>query len=153
MLTVQQVYDMAIMLMDEQNDSTGATNSSELNGYKNRALALINILVSDLYNISDNTSFTTDSKPVPLLVTEFTDGIDLDDRLAVDVLPYGLASLFLRNEGSEGAAISAYFWAVYQKNRTEYAKKKPTAKVAITNMYGSFSRRTDGSIDDGGDDE
>ena len=28
--TVQQAYDMAIMLMNEQNDETGATNSSEL---------------------------------------------------------------------------------------------------------------------------
>ena len=151
MLTVQQVYDMTIKLMDEQNDSTGATNSSELNGYKNRALALINVLVSDLYNISDLTSFGDTTKPVPLLLTDFTDGIDLDDRLAVNVLPFGLASLFLRNEGSEGAALSAFFWAIYQKNKTDYAKKKPTAKVAITNKYGSFSRKTDGSIDEGGD--
>lgn len=151
MITVQQVYDLAIMLMDEQNDSTGATNSSELNGYKNRALALINILVSDLYNISDNTTFPDTSKPVPLLLTDFTDGIDLDDRLAANVLPFGLASLFLRNEGQVGVVTSNYFWAVYNDRKKEYAKKRPTAKVAITNLYGSFSRRTDGNIDDGGE--
>lgn len=148
MLTVQQVYDMAIMLMNEQDDSTGATNSSELDGYKYRALPLINILVSDLYNISDTTTFPATTKPVPLLLTAFTDGVDLDDRLATNVLPYGLAGLLYRGEND---VVASFLWNEYYRLKADYAKKKPTAKVAITNMYGSFSRRTDGSIDDGGE--
>ena len=95
MIMVQDVYDLAVKLMNEQDDGTGSTDSSELEGYRNRSIALLNILVSDLYNLSDNTSFPAGSKPVPNTLTAFTDGIDLDDRLAVNVLPFGLAGYFI----------------------------------------------------------
>jgi len=136
MLTVQQVYDLAIKLMDEQNDTTGVTTSVELDTYKNRALALINILVSDLYNLSDTTSFPSTAKPVPALLTAFTDNIDLDDRLTVNVLPFGLAGYFKVDEEDNTAQL---FLTKYETLKKTYAKKKPTAKVPITNVYGSLS--------------
>jgi hypothetical protein len=144
MLTVQEVYDLSIKLMNEQDDSTGTTDSSELDTYKNRALALINILVSELYNLSDNTSFPSTTKPIPALVTAFTDGVDLDDRLAVNVLPFGLAGYLKMGEDSENT--SQTFLVKYESLKKVYAKKKPTAKVAITNVYGSLSSSVRGEI-------
>jgi len=143
-ITVQQVYDMAIKLMNQQDDSTGTTDSSELDGYKNRTLALLNILVSDLYNLSDNTTFPSEAKPVPALLTDFTDGIDLDDRLAVNVLPYGLAAHLYKGEDADNVA--DLFFNTYYNLKKDYAKKKPTAKVAITNVYGSFSSSVRGEV-------
>ena len=134
--TVQQAYDMAIMLMNEQNDETGATNSSELDTYKNRSIALINILVSDLYNLSDTTSFPSTTKPVPDLLLEFDDSIDLDDRLSVNVLPYGLAGHLYKGENED---MAQYFLGVYYNLKKEYSRRKPTAKSSITNVYGAFS--------------
>lgn len=143
MITVQQAYDLAVMLMDEQEDSNGATDSSELSGYRNRTLALVNILSSDLYNLSDNTAFPANVKPAPPLVTAFSDAVPLDDRLAVNVLPYGLAGLFKKGEDIQ---MSAYFLNLYHSLRAEYAQKKPAKKVPVTNVYGSFSGSVRGEI-------
>ena len=143
MLTVQQVYDLTIKLMNEQDDSTGTTTSSELDTYKNRAIALINILASDLYDLSDNTTLTAGSRPVPALLTDFTDCIDLDDRLTVDVLPYGLAGLLLKGENEESAS---YFNTIYYSNQKKYSTNRPTKKEPITNVYGRFSSKVRGEI-------
>ncbi len=144
MITVQQVYDMAIMLMNEQDDATGATNSSELDGYQSRALALVNILVSDLYYLSDNTDLLSAAKPVPPLLSAFTDGIDLDDRLCVNVLPYGLAGHLFVGENDDA---STTFLNLYYTLKKGYGKSKPTAKVAVTNVYGTLCRLARGESD------
>ena len=42
MVSVQQVFDMAIHLMDEQNESTGATVTVDTQEYKFRTISILN---------------------------------------------------------------------------------------------------------------
>ena len=47
--TAQWVFDKAIYLMDEQNESSGATVTSDTNEYKLRTVPILNVLRGELY--------------------------------------------------------------------------------------------------------
>ena len=52
MVTVQQVYDIAIHLMDEQDENSGATSTIDTTEYKLRTISILNSIIPSLYAYS-----------------------------------------------------------------------------------------------------
>ena len=51
--TAQRVFELAMNLMDEVNESTGKADTADTKEYKNRTLAILNILRIECYPASD----------------------------------------------------------------------------------------------------
>lgn len=105
MTTAQQVYDIAIHLMDEQNELTGATVTEDTAEYKFRTLSILNSLTPMLYPYSGDFPATGSGRPTPQLLLQFDhenpdleQAIPLDDSLSYGVLPYLLAAQLLSVE-------------------------------------------------------
>lgn len=52
MITVQQVFDAAIHMMDEQYELNGNTVTTDTNEYKYRTISILNTVMPALYPIS-----------------------------------------------------------------------------------------------------
>ena len=52
MVTVQQVFDTAIHLMDEQNESNGGTQTVDTDEYRFRTISILNTAIPALYPYS-----------------------------------------------------------------------------------------------------
>ena len=92
MASVQDVFDMAIHLMDAQNESTGATRTTDTNEYALRTPNILNTLLDQVYPYSDtypDLSDGTKTRPSLVSVTSLDDYLDLDDYICRNVLPYG----------------------------------------------------------------
>ena len=138
MSTVQNVFDMAIHLMDAQNESTGSTNTADTKEYALRTPNLINTLLDQVYPYSDTYPDTTDetvgSRPSLHSVTALEDYLDLDDYISRNVLPYGLAALLLTEENPTQAN---FFWQTYLENLNTAKSRLPTDGIqAIEDVYG-----------------
>ena len=111
MVTVQQVYDIAIHLMDEQDEGTGATTTIDTTEYKLRTLSILNSIIPSLYPYSGTFKQSATGRPAPrqldmdnLANPDFDQNIPLDDTLSLSVLPYYLAAQLLSSENTELAA-------------------------------------------------
>ena len=102
--TAQNVFDTAIALMDEVDES-GATDTSDTLEYKNRTILILNILIQELYPYSDTykTPKKAGRRNTADSISRMADSIDLDDYIASAVLPYGLAAHLLLEENPTAA--------------------------------------------------
>ena len=64
MTTAQQVFDIAIHMMDEQNETTGATVTGDTEEYRLRTLSILNAVMPSLYPYSDTYDSTKPGRPV-----------------------------------------------------------------------------------------
>lgn len=103
----KMVFDLAIHLMDEQNESSGETRTQDTKEYENRTLSILNVLRHELFPYSDTFDPGEDGKRyiVPMLA-DLEQPIDLDDAIAQGVMPYGLAAHLLLGEND---SMAAYF--------------------------------------------
>lgn len=108
MTTVQAVYDMAIHILDEQSEVTGATKTEDTDEYRYRTISILNSAVPAMWPFSEDYDPESD---VPVLFCEdyqnpdFTQAVGLDDRLALSVLPYFLAAKLIQTENESLAAL------------------------------------------------
>jgi hypothetical protein len=143
MVTVQQVFDTAIHLMDEQSETSGKTVTADTQEYKLRTLSILNAIMPGLYPYSDTYVISGVGRPVcPALSQsavhsspDFTQVIPLDDTLALGVLPYALAAHLLAGENEE---LSAWFLARYTQNFADLRHKIPAVFEPIPTPYGLF---------------
>lgn len=142
MLTVQQVYDMAIHLMDEQDESTGKTETVDTTEYKLRTISILNSVIPALYPYSDNYDTTQAGRPEPPLLEtgtydspDFTQPIGLDSTLSAAVLPYYLAAQLL---SSENETLSAWFLTRYREAFSDLRSRIPAEFERISTPYGMF---------------
>ena len=142
MTTVQQVFDQAIHLMDEQSENTGATGTTDTQEYKYRTISILNSIMPSLYPFSDTYDTDVPGRPVcPALIADsysnpdFTQQIPLDDTLARGVLPFALAAYLLAPENQE---LSAVFKAQYQQTFADLRNRIPRAFEPISTPYGLF---------------
>jgi hypothetical protein len=99
--TANWVFDRAIHLMDEQNETNGKTRTQDTKEYEFRTLSILNVLRNELYPYSDTYEVRTDGRrPVCVELTSMEQPIDLDDALCQSVLPYGLAAHLLLGENN-----------------------------------------------------
>lgn len=143
MVTVQQVFDTAIHLMDEQSETSGTTISTDTNEYKFRTLSILNAVLPSLYQYSDTCDRSGTGRPVcPMLslpktynVPDFTQQIPLDDGLALGVLPYALAAQLL---AAENAEFAAWLQTRYNQALVEIRDFMPADFEQIAAPYGLF---------------
>src|SRR5699024_2891765 len=97
MTTAEEIFTMAIHLMDQQNDATGAAAGREVSVYRTRALSVLNATLPVLCPYSDTARPGGRRPPCPPL-TDFSQAVPVDDALARGALPYALAAQLLAGE-------------------------------------------------------
>ena len=100
------VFDRAIHLMDEQNETNGKTRTQDTKEYEYRTLSILNVLVAELYPYSDTYEVRDDGKrSSPPELESLEQPIDLDDSICRSVLPWGLAAYLLLGENNVMASV------------------------------------------------
>lgn len=142
MATVQKVFDQAIHLLDEQNESSGATVTSDTAEYKKRTISILNTIMPRLYPYSDTYDTASRGRPVcPVLDVpdyanpDFTQEVPLDNTLALGVLPYLLASHLVAGENED---LSVYFLTQYNQVFADVRSQIPASFESIPTPYGLF---------------
>lgn len=134
MTTAQQVFDIAIHLMDAQNESTGSTETADTKEYRLRTPSLLNSILDRAYPASDTWPEAVDRKrPICPKVTDMTDEIDLDERICTGILPYGLAGLLLTEENPD---LANFFWQTFLEQLEEAKRGAPSDIDSIEDVYG-----------------
>ena len=134
--TAQWIFEKAMHLMDEVNESTGAADTSDTKEYKNRTLAILNILRVECFPASDTYAVTEPGKrPICPEIEAFDTGIGLDDGICQGVLPYGLAAHLLLDENP---AVAAYFQQRYEEALRLARRGVPAVSEDIVNLYGGI---------------
>ena len=143
MTTVQQIFDMAIHLMDEQHEITGVTATVDTEDYKHRTISILNSVIPSLYIYSDNyKSKATGKRGIPTMLyaedynnPEFEQSIPLDDVLSYSLLPYYLAAQLLSGENGD---LAAWFMSRYREALVDIRNKIPGEFEPIPTPYGLF---------------
>ena len=142
MTTVQQVFDMAIHLMDEQNETTGSTETVDTKEYKYRTISILNSVIGALYPFSGTYEAGESGRPAPtpLLVDkynapDFTQAVPLDDVLSMSVLPYYLAAQLLAGENE---TLASWFMNRYREAFNDLRNRVPAEFEKISTPYGTF---------------
>lgn len=134
MTTVQTVFDIAIRLMDAQNESTGSTETADTKEYRLRTPSLLNSILDRAYPASDNWPEAADRKrPICPKISAMTDEIDLDERICTGILPYGLAGLLLTEENR---VLSNFFWQTFLEQLEEAKRGVPSGIDSVEDVYG-----------------
>lgn len=136
MTNAEWVFARAIHLMDEQNEQTGATLTSDTQEYHNRTLSILNVLRGELFPYSDTYEdwpVDEDRRPVCPEILNFEDDIGLDDVLSQTVLPYGLAAHLLLGEND---AMASYFSQRYTETLGAVVRTKRAKWEEIEPAYG-----------------
>jgi hypothetical protein len=116
MISAQDVFIMAMNLMDEESEN--GTYSGYPDEYKKKAWSILTLLQAELTRASD----------LPTPITNESSIVQIDDRTGCTVLPYGLAAHLLMTEDQTRAA---FFNARYD----ELKRKRPAVISKIVDVY------------------
>ena len=134
--TAQQVFELSMHLMDEINESSGSADTADTKEYKNRTLAILNVLRVECWPASDTYTVAEPGKrPICPEITSFTAALPLDDGICQGVLPYGLAAHLLLDENPD---VAAFFNQRYAELLSEYRRGIPAASEDIQDLYGGI---------------
>ena len=134
MTMVEDVFNAAMAIMDELNDS-GEAQTTDTQEYKNRTLPIMNVLISECYPYSDSKDMT---KPDSAwrAVTEFDDYLyKIDDTIALGIMPYGLAANLLVDENPSAAG---FYQARYEELLRGKARRVRASVEDIEDIYGGI---------------
>ena len=136
MTNAQMVFEMAMHLMDETNESTGAADTADTKEYKNRTVPILNVLRVECFPFSDTYAVTEPGKrPICPEIPDFETPIGLDDGICQGVLPYGLAARLLLGEDDEKAG---FFQQCYEEKLAQLAQGVPAEAGDIEDLYGGI---------------
>jgi hypothetical protein len=113
----KDVFTTAMNLMEEESED--GTFEGYPTEYKKKAWSILTILQAELLSPS----------VTPLVVTGESNVLQVDDRSAITILPYGVAAHLLMSE-DQGKA--AFFNARYD----ELKRKRPAIITKIKDVYG-----------------
>lgn len=131
--TAQDVFDAAMGLMDEVNESTGETDTADTREYKNRTLLILNVMRGELYPYSDTYESLDDGKrPIAAVIEAFDDYIGLDDYICQSVMPYGLAAHLLLDENPSAAS---FFNQRYEELKAQLSRGLLRTSEDIVDVY------------------
>lgn len=103
MTSVQDVFDIAIRLMDAQNESTGATDTADTKEYALRTPSLLNSVLDRVYLGSDTyQSGEPGKRPICQKVSAMTDALDLDERICT-----GRSAVWIGGASADGGKSDA----------------------------------------------
>ena len=129
MTTAQEVFDIAVRLMDEQDDASGDTCTEDTRTYLLRTPSLLNSLLDRCASAAGTTSSSCGGCAY---IHDMSDPVDLDEELCTGVLPYGLAGLLLAEEDPGRAD---FFWQTYQEQLRWSAYGLPAVEEDIEDFY------------------
>lgn len=142
MATVQQVFDMAIHIIDEQNETNGATMTVDTSEYRARTISILNSIIPRLYPYSGNYDPGSTGRPMPEILVwgnykepDFAQQINLDDVLSLSLLPYFLAAQLV---SAENEVLAAWCMNQYREGLNELRNKVPADFEKISTPYGAF---------------
>lgn len=142
--TAQWVFEAAMTLIDELNDS-GAADHADTQEYKNRALTVMNILRNELYPYSDTYKLSGENtRPTLYLIESYDDYIELDDYICQSILPYGVAAHLMLDENP---TIASFFQSRYEELKAGLTRGLPQMSQDIVDVY---SGNGGGYYDDNG---
>ena len=133
MNTVQAVFDLAVHLMDAQNEATGATDTIAAREYRHRTPSLLNSLLDRVYLSSATCPVDTVGRPICPKVSAMEDVLALDERICTGVLPYGLAGLLLAEEDPQRAN---FFWQTFLEQLHEAGQSLCGEDSPVVDVYG-----------------
>lgn len=134
MRTGQEIFDVAVRLMDAQNETTGATDTADTREYRVRAVSLLNSILDRAYPSSDNYPDPESGKrPVAAKLETLDDPVEMDDYICLGILPYGLAGLLLTEESP---AMSDFFWQTFLEQLELAKRSMPAAEGSVEDTYG-----------------
>ena len=99
MATPMDVFERVIHLSDNGDENTGKFDIQDNREYKFRLLAIINIILNELYPYSDTCTTTPGKRSVLEPLTDLDEDIDLDNY-CIEVMVYGVAARMFVNEDS-----------------------------------------------------
>ena len=135
--TAQRVFDLAMGLMDEVNETSGGTDDADTREYKVRTLLILNALRGELFPYSDTYAAEEPGKrPILAVIQSFDQVIGMDDYICQSVLPYSLAAQLLLDENPDSAS---FFQQRYEEMRMNLAKGLPQQSESISDVYGIVS--------------
>lgn len=141
-VTVQQIFDKAIHLMDEQNEQNGGTMTVDTQEYKSRTISILNTAIPRLYPYSSNYDRMATGRPSAMILEnddyaepDFEQIIMLDDDLCIGLLPFYLAAQLLSAENED---LAAWFMTQYRECLTDYKRNVPATFERISSPYGGF---------------
>ena len=127
-MTGREVFDIAINLLDEQNESSGETLTADTKEYQLRAVRLLNSILPRLCVLTGAT-FTA-------LVAD-SDAMPVSDAVSSGVASYELAALIAQTEGDTD--IADRFRRDGEANLQEIAsREEPAVMEDITDVYGGI---------------
>lgn len=137
MTTAQSVFDHTMALIDEVNETTGATDTTDTKEYKQRTLFILNVLRGELYPYSDTFTQADEpgKRPISKIIESFEEAIGLDDYICQSVLPYGLAAHLLLDENPTAAG---FFNQRYEELRAQLFRGMPGVSRDVEDVYGGF---------------
>lgn len=134
MTMVEDVFNAAMAIMDELNDS-GDAQTTDTQEYKNRTLPIMNVLISECYPCSDSKD-TTKPDSAWRAVTEFDDSLyKIDDTIALGIMPYGLAANLLVDENPSAAS---FYQERYEGLLKAKARRVRDTVEDIEDIYGGI---------------
>ena len=135
-ITGMDVFQRAITMMDELSDE-GKYKYEDTEEYRQRTLAILNVLQGELYQYSDtykkNANWASGRRPVLTALEDLYSEIDLDDYCAGTVLPYGLAAALLLDENPTTAN---FFQQRYDELKAGLQRGMPAVSEDIEDVYG-----------------
>lgn len=134
MRTVQEIFDETIHLIDGQNESTGATLTSDTKEYALRTPNCLNQILNMAYPYSDTYQARADGRrPTHRAVTEMTDTVEMDDYICMSVLPAGLAARLLAEENPD---VAAFYQQTFEECLAMARASLPATVESVEDVYG-----------------
>ena len=134
--SVKEIFDIAIHLIDAQNESTGSTETTDTKEYLLRTPNILNSILNRAYPYSDTYIPAAEKRPVHPAVMSADDMVEMDDYICLTVLPYGLAALLVNPEGETGSA--SFFWQMFEEGLISARNSLPAGVEQIENAYGGL---------------
>lgn len=135
-VTAQEIFDIAIHLMDSQNESTGSTDTADTKEYKLRSASLLNSILDRAFPYSDNYREALEAaggkRPICPKITAMEDEIELDERVCTGALPYGLAGLLLLEEDPSRAD---FLWQTFLEQLELCRQSLPAVIGEVEDLY------------------
>ena len=133
MTNANDIFDTAIYLMDEQNETNGDTRTQDTAEYRTRTLDILNTLRGEVFPYSDTYVANEDgTRAICPKIESFEQALDLDDFIAQSVLPYGLAAHLLLGEND---TMASFFNQRYAELKIEARERRTAVWEDIPCMY------------------
>ena len=133
MATPMDVFERVIHLSDNGDESNGKFDIQDNREYKFRLLAIINIILNELYPYSDTCITSAGRRSVLEPMESLTDDIDLDNY-CIEVMVYGVAERMFVNEDS---TLASFCQQEYERRlgMLQSGAGMPTSADSIEDVY------------------